>query len=125
MSRPEQYKQSYLPKWAQQYVANLERERENAISALNEYVDNQTPSPFYIDEGESTGESQGPTIKRRYIQGHKITVEHKGIRLEVMLRPNEYGIDLGWDDLTRGLKHVAMVPQSFNRVQLISKENMR
>lgn len=118
-------KTAKLPVWAQDYIRKIEREREVAVKALNDYTDESTPSPFYVDELESTGEQAGPSIKRRYIQTHKIAVEWKGVLLEVYLRPDEYGIQLGWSDTGRELKHVALVPESFNGAQLITKQNMR
>jgi hypothetical protein len=114
-----------LPIWAQDYIRKIEREREVAIRALNDYTDESTPSPFYVDEPESTGEQAGPSFKRRYIQTHKIAVEWKGVLLEIYLHQDENEIDIGWSDLSRQLKHVAFVPVSFNRAQLIAKENMR
>ena len=114
-----------LPKWAQEHIADLARQRQVAVDALNEHLDQQTVSPFYIDEPTCTGEKQGPSIKRRYIQAHKIAVEFKGVQLEIHLRPEERGIDLGWSDLNRGLNDVALVPVSFNRVQIVAKGEMR
>lgn len=57
-----------LPKWAQEHIRKIEREREVAVRALNQYVDDQTPAAFYVDEPESTGEQVGPSFKKRYFQ---------------------------------------------------------
>jgi hypothetical protein len=116
---------SKLPKWAQEHIANLKRERNTAISKLNEVLDKQKESPFYFDEFVCTGESQGVTPKRVYVQTYKMGVLAHGIRLEVMLRPGDDWIDLSWEDVGRGMADVALVPVSFNKVKLISKEKMR
>ena len=36
-----------LPAWAQEHIKELERERDIAIRALNDYVDNQTESAIF------------------------------------------------------------------------------
>ena len=111
-----------LPKWAQEYIRNIEREREVAVNALNEYVDNQTPSPFFIDEMECTGERKGPTIKRRYVQTHKIEIEHQEVSLRIILR--DESIDLQWSG-EKMLGDVAFIPSSYQSARLVSKGNMR
>ncbi len=115
-----------LPLWAQGHITKIERERETAVRALNEYCDTQTPAPFYCNEYESTGEDQGPTSKRRYFQGHRITVEWLGVRLEVILRKdnNGTGIDLQWEDVNRSGTDVALIPRSYQQIYLVTRENM-
>jgi hypothetical protein len=120
---------SKLPLWAQDHIRNLERERETAIRALNEYCDIQTPSPFYCEEYESTGEDQGPTLKRRYFQGDRLSIEWKNITAEVYLRTEgpqgDSSIEISWDSEGQTGKEIAMIPKSFQRVALVAKENMR
>jgi hypothetical protein len=111
-----------LPKWAQEIIRNLERERAEAINTLNRYVDDQTESPFYSDDSVSTGETQGPTTKRKYFQAYRMNIKHNGVSLGITLRDN---IELKWEDDNRDLKEVAFVPTSFQTAELVSKENMR
>jgi hypothetical protein len=111
-----------LPKWAQEHIEKIERERDQAIKALNEYVDNQTVSPFYVEDYVSTGEERGPSYKRSYIQTHKMTIEHEGVELNVLLR--EGYIDLQWNGMKYHLDIVAFVPTSFQSAKLVSKENL-
>ena len=110
-----------LPKWAQQYIKGILLERKTAIRALNEYVDSQTPSAFYIDEMESTGEEQGPSVKRRYIQGQRMQITHAGITVDIILRDTT--IDLQWDEENRH-GDVAMIPSSYMAMRLVAKKNM-
>lgn len=112
-----------LPVWTQELIASLERQREEAIRALNQYVDSQTPSPFFIDELESTGETQGPSQKTRYIQTRRMEVEHAGVHLSILLRDGK--IDLQWSGVERTSEHIAFVPRSFQSADLLAKENMR
>lgn len=120
-----------LPKWAQDHIRHIERERETAIQALNQYIDSQSEAPFYTDDVLCTGEDTGPTFKRRYFQGHKITAEHAGLRLRILLSSQhdsqrEHGIELSWEAIDkRAGTLVAMVPKSFHQVELVAKENMR
>ncbi len=111
-----------LPKWAQEHIKDLNRQRDVAIRALNEYCDKQTESKFYIDESEFTGESVGPTSKRRYIQTRKIYIEHASVLLTVIIREGE--IDIGWSNINHH-GDVAFMPSSYMQARLVAKENMR
>ncbi len=119
------FQKAKLPKWARDEFENLERERFVAVRALREWTDNQTPSSIFIDEYECTGDTEGtgPTSYRRYIQGHKITIVHNGVRLDIILR--DEGIDLSWGDDKRGLFDTALIPRGYQQAYLKSKENMR
>lgn len=111
-----------LPKWAQEHIKTLGRERDVANRALNEYVDGQTESPIFYDEFVCTGEEIGPSSKRVYIQSHGIEVIHNGVHLSLLLRDN---IELRCEDVKRGMSFVAFVPTSLNTMSIVSKENMR
>lgn len=117
-----------LPKWAQDYIEKLSRERDVAIQTLNKFCDSETPSPFYIEDNPCTGESgmTGPVRKRRYIQAHAVNVEWAGITLRIDAndyggRRNEIGIFYG----TGTNCDVALVPMSYGNASLKTKENMR
>ena len=112
-----------LPVWAKEIIENLARQREIAVNALNQYTDGQTPSSFYIDELECTGEERGPSKKTRYIRTRKMEVEHAGVHLSILLRDGK--IDLQWSGIDRTSEQIAFVPRSFQAADLIAKENMR
>jgi len=112
-----------LPKWAQTYIRDIERQRETAIDALNEHLDAQTESPFYIDELVCTGEDNSPCTKRRYVQTYKISVEHQGVNLDVLLRDD--CITISWSNGKYSLSDVAFIPATYQQARLVSKENMR
>jgi hypothetical protein len=113
-----------LPKKVQEYIITIERERESAIKALNEYLDNQTKSPFSYNDFLCTGEEEtgGPTYKTKYVQTHKMEIEHCGVILSVMLRDKT--IDMKWESSNHGLREVAFIPSCFQGARLVSKDNM-
>ncbi len=113
-----------LPKWAQEYIEDLDRRTVIAERALKNYTDNQTPSKFYFDDFLCIGEGT-PQLSRKYVQTRKITVEHEGIIVDVLLRVDEAGIDISWHSSERLMKEVAMIPISFQQVKLVSRDKMR
>lgn len=102
-----------LPKWARKHIESLERDRDDATDLMRKMTDDQTPSPFYIEEfrGGAAG------VQRRYFQAHQIAVEHLGIVMHVILRENCIDISYGLESCAIG--DVAMVPQSRQAVALI------
>ena len=117
-----------LPKWAQEHIRDLERQREAAVTALNRALDAQTPGPFYYDDNVLIGDRQGPSRKRIYFAQHEwsICCEHAGLILRVTARRDrEEVIGLQWGLVDWSTKDVAMVPVSHNAVRLVAQENMR
>ena len=113
-----------LPKWAQERMADLERRTRVAETALKEFNDAQTPSEFYVEEYVSTGEGSDKHVQR-FIQTYKMAVERDGVKLTVLLRQDEKGIELQWNSTSRLMSEVAMVPLSFNKVKVLAKDFMR
>jgi hypothetical protein len=118
-----------LPKWAQEHMRDLQRQRDTAVAALRKWTDSQTESPISIMEYECTGETQGPSRYDRYVHAHGLTIKWHGIRLDVRLNDDgpqhECGIGLQWSDVHQRSLQIAMVPKSYQSVDLIAKENMR
>lgn len=113
-----------LPKWANELIRTLGRERGVAIQKLHQFIDTQSPSCFYHDDLTCTGEQQGPSIYKHFVQTCRIVVEHKGVRLEVVALDKD-NITLRWDTPDRASSHVALIPISFQSAELVTKENMR
>lgn len=120
---PEQIEK--LPKWAQEYIKDLERERFVAVRSLNEAVDKSTPTPFYYEDSPCTGEKPGPNSKRFYVQTNWIYVEHAGVTLQIIVRPDRPEIDLSWSAVNRAIGDVGLIPSSYQSARLVAKDNMR
>jgi len=115
---------SNLPKWAQEHIKDLDRRVVCAERTLNEFNDNQTPSEFYYDDYVSVG-GGSPQYFRRYIQTNKVTVEHSGVQVDILVRGGEDDIEIGWSDPTRMCREVAMVPKSFQQIKIIHPSKIR
>lgn len=117
-----------LPKWALEHLKSLEMQREQAIRTLNEFVDDQTPSPFYYEENPCTGEQRGPIGKRKYIQAHNMEVVWRGVHLTISAHSygnSGEGIALQWGGEGRHSGDIAMIPASHQRVRLVAWKDMR
>ena len=118
-----------LPKWAQDHLNDIQRQRDSAVNRLDTLADNQTPSPFYIEEMDCTNATGGPTARRFYLQTSRIVCVHAGVRLDIYL-PREKdsqrlnGIDLTYSDVRTRSGYVALIPRCSGNVQLLSKENI-
>lgn len=109
-----------LPKWAQDYIKDLEGQRSVAVRALNDFTDHSSPSPIFIEDDPRTGEEPGPSFKRVYLQTHRVFFEYAGIELCVTPWDNEIRLD--WNG--HNMRAVAFVPYSYQSARLVSKENM-
>jgi hypothetical protein len=107
-----------LPKWAREHIRKIEQERDNAIKALNDFRDDQTPSPIYTEDLVCTGETRGPSVKRRYIQDVDLKIEFEGIRVDITLYPREKAIRISYGNADRRIEDVAMIPRSTNHVSI-------
>lgn len=126
MTKPTDEQISKLPAWARERIKNLQRERDEAVKALNKWADTQTPSPFRAEEMLCTGEEQGPSAKTRYIQARALLVVHGNIELRVSLPmgASGQGITLQWGGVQRNGIEMAMIPESFQRVRIIEQSEM-
>jgi|SRR3972149_7480982 len=111
-----------LPKWAQEQIKKLQRQRDTAVKLLEEYLNEQTPSAFSYDDFSHLGEDQGK-FTTKYVQTHKMEVEHAGVHLTIILR--EKHIDLQWGGVPEHHGEMAFIPASHQAAYLVSKENMR
>ena len=109
-----------LPKWAQEYIKSIEREREETIKTLNEFRDNQTPSEFYCDRLVCTGEKTGPSVKRHYFSASqgRLVAAHAGVKLEIILRDGLIDLSYGREDDRIDLTPAILQPVSWNRINL-------
>jgi len=125
MNTPTPQQIAKLPKWAQDHIKDLSRQREVTIRTLNESLDKQTPSPFYYEDNLCTGEQSGPVRKRIYVQTHWLYVEWEGVQLQILLREGQRQIDLKWYDQIGNCRDVAFIPSSYQSARLVARGNMQ
>lgn len=116
-----------LPKWAQEHIRDLERARDVAVAVKNKMVDEQTPSPIYVDDWSTT-----PSVKR-YVQckHNNLVIEHAGVRADILLARKDdgqrlFGIDITYSGSIHSLSHfpVVLMPRSIGNIQLVHKDNL-
>lgn len=66
-----------MNKREQEEMADLRRQRDEAVKQMNDMIDNQTPSEFYSIEVACT--ESPPKIFKQYIQASSVTLEVDGL----------------------------------------------
>jgi len=112
-----------LPKWAQDHIRNISRQRSEAIKALNDYTDNQTKSPFYSEHLLCLGEEGKNSFKKIYFQAYQMTVEHAGIKVNIYTSRDD-SIEINYSGEGYSLENICLIPDSYQRIRLITKDNM-
>lgn len=101
-----------LPQWAQILIRDLDRAREDSVRALDQFVDQETPSSVYHDDIVNTGDAAGGRFRRRYVQSERILFEHGGVRLRVALLSE--GINLQWENVGGSIRpEIGLIPTGF------------
>lgn len=90
MMRPDDRAVARLPKWAQEYIASLQRETEAARRAMRKIEGEQNPTRIWTEYFECFGEGVGPTTARKYIEGRHVQFQ---IRDQV--------VEVGYDNQSR------------------------
>lgn len=86
MSTDPRWKQiEKLPKWAQEWIVELNRQGETAKRELRERTDKDTVSPFYV-ENMLCLERGAPETTRYYIQSDRMCFEHGGLHVDFLYR---------------------------------------
>lgn len=131
MNSPTPEQIAKLPRWTQDHIITLQRERDNAVQALKDFCDAETPSPIFYDDLVSDGDKIGPSVRRKYIQNRKLEILHHGVSLSILLARKDDGqrnggIQLQWTAEKRQMNgQVAAIPTGFQMIELVAKENMR
>ena len=120
MSTKEQDRMTSLPKWAQDHIRDLQRQRDVALRALNTFCDKQTPSSIYVEDNPCTGEETGPVNKRHYIQSHTVTIKHARVWLIVLCQDDSIHLHFGNED--ESCRNIALQPIASNAIRLVAKE---
>lgn len=106
-----------LPKWAQEHIKDLNRQRAVAVRALDKFVDSNTESCIYAEELVCIKDG-GPSRKRNYIQSHRVTIQRGGVTLEILLPTSREGIELSWDSIRHRSEPIGIIPVSYNSMRL-------
>lgn len=111
-----------LPKWAKKLIADLERERDDAIRTLKDFTDIFKPRPFELETWASIDRRPGPSVFTAYVQTRQMRVNFKGVCLDILCSEDRQGIELTWSDRARsaGADHVCFQPYSTNSVRLLN-----
>lgn len=107
-----------LPRWAQDYIKDLDRERDNAITILNEFQADQTPSKVFYDEHACTGEipgTDGPVTKTCYVPTRNLTFVVGRHEVYVTLHEDSGHFYL---DVCAGFGSLRFQPQSGNMIRI-------
>jgi hypothetical protein len=86
MATKPDYDFTELPKWAQEHIQSLERERNEAIRTLQEFQNDQKPSSFWVETWACTGDKFGPTTFKNYLQTRQVRIQVGKDEIDVYLR---------------------------------------
>jgi hypothetical protein len=110
---PENLAITKLPKWAQEYIHDLQTSVHNGESALKEYLDSQTKSPFSVMDSVCMTENK---ITTRYIQANNISCTNAGV--SVTMIPRDNGVDILFESEHRAAGEAAIIPHAANAIRI-------
>lgn len=113
-----------LPKWAQEHIKSLDRRVVISERTLQEYCDTQTKSPFFYEELLCFG-GETPQFVRKYIQTYGISVIRDGVRVDILLRHDESGIEVSWGSDDRLIWEIPMIPVSHQKIKIVPRDKLR
>lgn len=99
---------SKLPKWAQEHIKTLERQKATAENELKTFLDDQTPSKIWVRSHRSG--------LNHYVQEDQVYMEVDG--KEFIVRANKNHLMV----MGRSLCSILVRPASGNVVEIISGE---
>ncbi len=108
-----------LPKWAQERIRNLERQRIAAVEALDDFEAAHATGPVTVHQMVSD-KSGGPSSRKVRFDAHWLTIEHAGVALDITLADDEIRVSY-----TQGKSMpsspVYLQPTSFQQFKLKAK----
>jgi hypothetical protein len=110
---------SKLPKWAQERIRDLERQRIAAVEALDAFEAAHATGPVTVNQ-MVCDKNGGPSIRKVRFDAHWLVIEHAGVELNITLAADE--IRLGYSQAGRvSVSAVYFQPTSFQQFKLKSK----
>lgn len=108
---PEQFER--LPKWARDHIARLTRQRDDARSLRDQFLDAQTPSAFYTSHLINEPDRFHATRYLPNVSG--VAVKHDGLEVELFL--DQYGVGVRF--CGKHSQPAAIAPQVSNVVRIV------
>ena len=119
MSQPTPEQIERLPKWAQAHIKQLDRQRRDAISALEQFQDSDEPTMIsYEQMRRLDGDLQ---FFIRHIDTHEVTFTACGVTLVVTMPVDEMsrGIKLSWGpEGSYGLGDLCFTPTAYQQARI-------
>lgn len=118
MSRdiPDADKIAKLPQWAQNYIYELERQRDEAIRNYRDLTDNQTESRFY----ELTVACLEKTeTLRHYFQANSMTCEAFGLEVNIYPDPRQEEIRISFNADRVDVREALLRPNASNSISIV------
>jgi hypothetical protein len=109
---PEQIEK--LPKWAQEGIQNLKRERELAVRKMEALINANQEGSFRVAEFVCT--TTPPAMYETFIQGTRLDINWKGIEVNIILR--DESIDFSYGCERHRMGRVNLTPCSFQQFRL-------
>lgn len=115
-----------LPKWAQSYIEELQRQRDAAVKALDNIVDTQTPSRIFFEDLVCVVKG-APRNYKTYIQSPRgeITFDLDVLQKDQVFAPreNQVTVRIDREDPTQLLisaawNQISMYPMASNQIAL-------
>lgn len=120
MSKPTAEQIAKLPKWAQEHIQTLERQRREVVGVLEDFTQVNNTGPVRCRMMVSDGEAErGPSHREVRFDARWIEIEHADVKLDITLAHDE--IRLSYTQLGRASGCVYLKPTSFQQFTLKAK----
>jgi hypothetical protein len=108
-----------LPMWAQDLIAETERQRLEAVRTLEELLDNQTPTKFYARDIISVKPGK-PEHKTFYFATSRVTCENDNVFVEIY--PCDEGVQVKFWSGKQWAGGAAIIPEASNSIRVVQCE---
>lgn len=81
--KPAQEAVARLPKWAQEYIREVEMEADAARRSMRKIEGEQEETPIWVEYFDCHGEGIGPTTAKKYIAGRTVNFKIRDQAIEV------------------------------------------
>ena len=122
MNAPTSEQIAKLPKWAQDHIENLSRQRKAAVAELDEFVAKHESGAVAVRLMTSDNDG-GPTQRQVRFDAHWLEIQHEGIKLDITLAEGE--LRLAYADRGNRRDAVHFVPTSHQQFALRPIPEMR